>query len=261
MPALASESTFERTLAVNGRVDLTITTGAGNIHITRGTDNQVHILGRVKTDWDGSEERARQVADHPPIEQIGNIIRIGVHQGNLHNIHIDYEIQAPQNSFLTVASGSGDITVDSVGDDAKISTGSGNVHAVGLHEGFKVNSGSGDIYAEQTGMGDVNVRTGSGNIELRNLHGGLEAAAGSGNIKASGTPAMQWRLHTGSGDVELWTGSAPLTLDASTGSGNVHCDRSLASQSGDRSHHLAGDLNGGGPLVHISTGSGDIRVH
>ena len=36
LPALASEANFERNLNVNGRVELSISTGSGNIHLTKG---------------------------------------------------------------------------------------------------------------------------------------------------------------------------------------------------------------------------------
>ena len=124
LPALASEATFERTLAASGRVELSVSTGSGNIHITHGAGNQVHVFGRVKSNWGGNEERVKEIAAHPPIEQTGNIIRIGAHHENLHNISIDYEIQAPENAFLDAGSGSGNIDVDGVGENAKISTGS-----------------------------------------------------------------------------------------------------------------------------------------
>jgi DUF4097 and DUF4098 domain-containing protein YvlB len=176
--ALASEATFERTLTVSGQVQLSVATGSGNIHLTRGAGNQVHIFGKVKAGWGVSEARVKEIAANPPIEQTGNIVRIGSHHENLHNISIDYEIQAPENALLEAGSGSGDITVDGVGENAKISTGSGNIHATGLHGGFSVSTGSGDIYAEQTGAGDVKATTGSGNMELRNLHGGLRRQNG-----------------------------------------------------------------------------------
>ena len=52
--ALASEATFERTLTVSGQVQLSVSTGSGNIHLTRGAGNQVHIFGKVKSGWGGS---------------------------------------------------------------------------------------------------------------------------------------------------------------------------------------------------------------
>jgi hypothetical protein len=261
VPALATEATFDRTLSVNGRVELSVATGSGNIHLTRGAGNQVHIFGKVRSGWGANDEQVPQIAAHPPIEQTGNIVRIGVRHENLRNISIDYEIQAPENAFLDAGAGSGNITVDGVGQNAKLSTGSGNIHATGLNGGFTANTGSGNIYAEQTGVGDVKAQTGSGSVELRNLHGGLRAGAGSGNIKVGGTPSSDWKLETGSGSVELWFGSAGLTLDASTGSGSIHSDRDVATHGESNRHHLSGTLNGGGPTVRIETGSGSIRIH
>jgi DUF4097 and DUF4098 domain-containing protein YvlB len=267
IPALAAEATFERTLSVSGRVELSVSTGSGNIHITRSTGNQIHIWGKVKQSGFGlilipapTEERIREIAAHPPIEQTGSIVRIGHHE-NMHNISIDYEIQAPENAFLDAGSGSGDITVDGVGENAKIHTGSGNIHATSLHGGFKVDTGSGNIYADQAGQGDVSAETGSGNIELRNLHGGLRAHTGSGNIKAAGTPSTDWKLGTGSGNIDFAAGGAAFTLDASTGSGGIHTDMEMLTQGSSNHHHVSGKVNGGGPTVRIETGSGDIRVH
>lgn len=262
LPALASEASFDRTLNVNGRVELSISTGAGNIHLTRGSSNQIHIVGHVKSGWgENNDARVRDIAAHPPIEQTGNIIRIGAHHENLRNISIDYEIQAPADSFLEAGSGSGNITIEGVGDNAKLSTGSGDIHATGLHNGFTANTGSGNIYIEQTGQGDVRAQTGSGNIELRDLRGGLRAGTGSGDIKVTGTPTMDWKLETGSGSIEFWPGPGGFTLDASTGSGGVHLDHEIAVQGEITHHHVTGKVNGGGPTVRIETGSGGVHIH
>ena len=261
VPALATEQTFERTLSVNGRVELSVATGSGNIHITQGSGSQIHIFGRVKSSWGGNDEKVRDIAAHPPIEQTGNIVRIGVRHENLHNISIDYEIQAPAESFLDAGSGSGNVVDDGVGENAKLNTGSGNIQATGLRGNFTVATGSGNIYAEQISAGDVKAETGSGNIEVKNIKGSLRAETGSGGIKASGAPTAPWHLQTGSGGVELWVGDAPVTLDAESGSGSIHTDREMLTQGSTDRHHVTGKLNGGGPTVRVETGSGDIRVH
>jgi DUF4097 and DUF4098 domain-containing protein YvlB len=261
IPALANEATFERNLTVNGHVELTVSTGSGHIHITKGSGDRVHIYGHVKSNWGGSEEKVREIAANPPIDQTGNIIRIGQRHENYHNISIDYDIEAPANSFLEANSGSGDIQDDGVGENAKLSTGSGSIHAVGLQNGFAANTGSGSIYVEQTGQGDVKVQTGSGSIELKNIRGSLRAGTGSGSIKATGTPTSDWKLETGSGSIEFWAGNAAFDLDASTGSGSVHTDQEMAVQGSLDKHHIMGKVRGGGPTVRMQTGSGDIRVH
>ncbi len=260
-PALASEATFERSLTVNGRVELSVSTGSGNIKLIHGSSGQVHILGHVRSGWGGSDEQVKQIAANPPIEQTGNIIRIGAHHQTLHNVSIDYEIEAPADAYLDAETGSGNVDDDNVGENAKLNTGSGNIHATGLHGGFQLETGSGSIYAEQIGQGDVKASTGSGNIELRNLHGGLKADTGSGSIKLGGAPTASWRIETGSGSVDYWAGDAALTLDAETGSGSIHTDHEIATQGESDRHHLTGKLNGGGPTVRIETGSGNIRIH
>lgn len=262
LPALASEATFERTLKVSGHVDLSVSTGSGSIRISRGSGSEVHVIGHVKSSWGENSDRVREIAANPPIEQTGNIIRIGQRHENYHNISIEYEIQAPEDALLDAGSGSGNIDDDGVGENAKISTGSGNIHATGLRGGFKVETGSGDILAEEAGgEGDVKAQTGSGTIELKGIHGGLRAGTGSGDIKVNGSPTADWKLETGSGSVEMWPGGDGFTLDASTGSGSVHTDQEMTVQGSFDRHHITGKVHGGGPLVRVETGSGDIRVH
>jgi hypothetical protein len=261
IPALATEQTFERNISVNGRVELSVATGSGNIHLTRGSGSQLHIVGHVHSNWGGSDEKVREIASNPPIEQTGNIVRIGMRHENLHNISIDYEVEAPADAYLEAGSGSGNVTDDGVGANAKLNTGSGNIHATGLQGGFTVNTGSGDVYVEGTSTGDVKAETGSGNIELKNVNGGLHAQTGSGDIKASGSASSEWKLGTGSGSIELWPGSAGLTLDASTGSGKITSDREMTVQGSFDRHHMTGKINGGGSTVRVETGSGDIRIH
>jgi hypothetical protein len=262
LPAFASEANFDRTLQVSGSVTLHISTGSGYIHIRPGSDSKVHISGHVHSNgWDGNADRVRQIADNPPIAQTGDIIRVGLEHENLHNISIDYEIEAPAKTFLSASSGSGDVTDEGVGVDARLNTGSGTIHATGLQQSFTVETGSGDIYAEQVGSGDVKANTGSGTIELKNVSGGLKAQTGSGDIKLSGAPRADWKVTTGSGTVEIWPSQASFTLEASTGSGDIKTDREMVVQGSFERHHITGKVNGGGPLVRVETGSGDIRIH
>jgi hypothetical protein len=61
--------------------------------------------------------------------------------------------------------------------------------------------------------------------------------------------------------VTVNSGGAHFTLDASTGSGSVHSDPPLTTHGSLDRHHVQGDINGGGPTVRVSTGSGDVRIH
>jgi len=257
------EFSFDRTLSASAAVQLAVSTGSGNIQLTRGSGNQVHIHGHIHVNHEGNEEKAREIAANPPIEQSGDVIRVGQHQDRVqwHGISIDYQIEAPAGTLLTANSGSGDIVDEGVGQNAKLQTGSGDIRATGLEGPFKVMTGSGNIVAEQTGQGDVIADTGSGDIELKDIHGGFHGQTGSGDIKATGTPSAAWTLQTGSGTIELWTGNAPATLDASTGSGEVTTEHEMTVQGSFDHHHIRGNLNGGGPTIRVQTGSGEIHIH
>ena len=108
--ALAAERSFDRTLSVNGPVTLHVSTGSGYVHVSAGADNQVHIVGHVKSNnswWGGSSDDAvAQVASNPPINQAGNIISVGDDHGDwARHVTIDYEIMTPTNTMLVAESG------------------------------------------------------------------------------------------------------------------------------------------------------------
>ena len=180
---------------------------------------------------------------------------------NLHNISISYVIEAPADTTLLAETGSGNITDTGVGQNPKLETGSGNISATGLQGGFKIETGSGSIAIENAGEGDAKAETGSGTINVKGVHGSLIAETGSGTIVAAGTPSAAWKLEAGSGNIELTTGDAPLTLDASTGSGTITTDSAMTMETSSDKRHVRGKINGGGPEVRVETGSGNIRIH
>jgi beta-lactamase regulating signal transducer with metallopeptidase domain len=252
---------FDRTLSVNGEAQLIVSTGSGDIRLVPSSSGQIHIHGVIHRHHEASEEEVRGIAANPPIEQAGNAVRVGLHEEHWHGISIDYQIEAPAGTLLGANSGSGNIVDEGVGKNAKLETGSGDIEAERLEGPFQVKTGSGNITAEEVGEGDAKAETGSGDITIKGVHGGLHAQTGSGDIKVTGTPSSSWTLETGSGNVEFWGNNAPMTLDASTGSGEVTTDHEMLVRGSLSHQHITGSLNGGGPAVRMQTGSGDIHVH
>jgi len=266
---LAADGTFDKILHVSGSVQLTVATGSGYVHVSPGSDSEVHIIGHVHANrWNGwgdgggtPEDRVKQVVSNPPIEQSGNIITVGKHT-NYHNISIDYDITTPKGSNLEASSGSGDLRLTDIGGPLKANTGSGSIEATGLSGRVDLETGSGDIRADMHAAPDVKAQTGSGGIRLRGVTGGLYAETGSGDIDVEGQPGTNWKLETGSGSITLDTGGrAKFSLDATTGSGSVHSDPPISTHGSLERHHISGDINGGGPTVRVETGSGDVRIH
>jgi hypothetical protein len=282
--ALAAERSFDRMLTVNGPVMLHVSSGSGYIHVSSGSDNQVHIVGRVKNSnswWGGSSDDAvSRVASNPPINQAGNIIRVGEGSDDfMRHVSIDYEITTPANTMLTAESGLGDlqlsnlngtvrartgsgsIRADKLGAGSRLETGSGSIEATQLMGSTTLQAGSGDVRAEFASAGDVVAGTGSGSIKLANVQGAMKAETGSGSLEISGQPTSPWKLETGSGDITMQvSGDAGFTVDAQTGSGDVRTSLPLTVRGPLNKHHVTGTVNGGGPTIKAETGSGDVRI-
>jgi Putative adhesin len=294
LPALAADDTFDRTLSVNGTVTLSVTTASGSIHVNSGSADKVRVVGHVKANsgWfgGGAADAVAKVVAAPPIDQAGNIIRIGSlrDESPYRDVTIDYEITVPQSALLTAESssggiqlsnlsgtvkaeaGSGSIDATALGPGSVLETGSGSIDVTGLAGSTTLSTGSGHIRAQISSPGDVTAATGSGGISLSNVQGALNAEAGSGGIDISGQPTSPWKIKTGSGSITLSVGKAHFNLDAETSSGTVRSDLPVGVQGSDTQgpgirgasdkRHLSGPVNGGGPTVKAQTGSGSIRI-
>lgn len=263
--ALASDGTFDKTLSVNGSVQLEVSTGSGYVHVTPGSDNQVHIVGHVHSNhgWMGSSEDAvKQVTGNPPIQQSGNTIKVGqMHESWFNHVSIDYDITAPKNTHLKAESGSGDLKAVSMSGGNRLETGSGSINGEDLGGDSYLQTGSGDIRVNFSSSGNVNAGAGSGSIRLTGIHGSLKAETGSGDVSIAGQPIDMWKIEAGSGSIDLNLGGSKFTLDAETGSGSIHTDQPISMQGSLEKHHITGNVNGGGPTVKVETGSGSIRIH
>jgi len=287
LPATASiQGSFQRTFQVNGPVDLEAFTHSGDITVRSGAAGTVSVIGRIHVSdrWfnGGKKAEVEQLEKNPPLRQSGNSIRIDY--VNVHDISIDYEITAPAETTvhtrtgsgdqrleglrgnMDLESGSGDMRLRDLTGEIRTRTGSGNVESVKISGPFSAHAGSGDIRLEESGVGDVNVHTGSGNITLNGVNGALHAEAGSGDITVGGIEAGAWEVRTGSGNVGLRLPSqAAFDLDLSTSSGTIVVDEPVTTtvqgrvQESRRS--ISGKVRGGGPMIQVHTGSGDISIH
>ena len=264
--ALASDGTFDKMLNVSGNVQLEIATGSGYVHVTPGSDNQVHIIGHVHANhgWmsGSSEDAVKKVTDNPPIQQSGNTIHVGqMHDSWYNHVSIDYDVTAPKNTNLKAESGSGDLKAVSIAGGSRLETGSGSINADDLGGDTYLQTGSGDIKVNFSSGGNVTAGAGSGCIRLTGVKGGLKAETGSGDVSIAGQPLQAWKVEAGSGSIDLNLGGSKFTLDAETGSGSIHTDQAISMQGSLEKHHIIGNVNGGGPTVKVETGSGSVRIH
>jgi Putative adhesin len=217
---------FERTLQVNGHVDLQVETGSGSVEVHRGASNQVHVIGRISAnEWFGgnAEERVKKLESNPPIQQSGNDIRIGhIDDPELkHNISISYEITVPENTQLRSSSGSGTQTISDISGPLEANTGSGELKVSNIGAGVRAHTGSGSIDADGI-RGNLYARTGSGSIHATNVAGGFDGQTGSGHLTLEQSAPGSVHAETGSGGLELR--NVKGSLQAQAGSGDVHVE-------------------------------------
>ncbi|MGA8621724.1 MAG: DUF4097 family beta strand repeat-containing protein [Candidatus Sulfotelmatobacter sp.] len=289
--ASTPQGTFEKTFQVSGPVDLEVQTHSGDITVRSGASGSVVVRGKiyVSEHWmilpgvgfGGRKEGVSEIEQNPPLRQDGNNIHIDY--VNARDISVSYEITVPADTTIRTRSGSGDQTIEGthgkadlqsgsgdmrltqISGEIRVQTGSGNVRARQISGPVRGGAGSGDIEVEETANGDIDLHTGSGNITARGIQGGFRADAGSGDITAEGTMASAWEIRTGSGNVRIrLPADAAFDANLSTSSGtlDVEAPITMTVQGRVQETHksIMGKVRGGGPMLTLRTGSGDIHI-
>ena len=283
--ASSFQGQFERTLQVSGPVNLEVLTRSGDVTVRAGSGGSVFIRGKIHVGdhWlmGGREADVHQIEQNPPIHQEGNSIRI--EYVNMRNISVDYEISVPADTTIRTRSGSGDQTIEGTrgnvdtqtgsGDvrlanltgELQLQTGSGNIRARHVSGAVRGGTGSGDVEIEEASAGNIDLHTGSGNITARGVQGEFRGETGSGDVTAEGTQTGSWEIHTGSGNVHVrLPANAAFDADISTSSGTVDVgepiEMTVQGRVGDTHKQIRGKVHGGGPLLRVRTGSGDIHI-
>jgi hypothetical protein len=132
LAAAQREGSFDRTLNVNGAVDLNVETGSGRIEVHPGDTSSVRIHGVVRDHDDffrGADARIQEIVANPPISQSGNSIRISMPQDDWvrRHVSISYELVVPQQTRLRAHTGSGSESVEGIHGPVELETGSGSV--------------------------------------------------------------------------------------------------------------------------------------
>ena len=251
----AQEGSFDRTLKVTGPADLEVTTGSGGIKVNRGSDGQVAIHATIRASdhgWFSGDvsDRIKAIENNPPIEQNGNVIRVGhfFDSERSRNISISYDILVPADVRLHSHTGSGSIRVDGINGPVEATTGSGGINVDDVGSDVRLQTGSGSIVVNNV-AGAVRAHTGSGSIDGDRI-GGASTVNTSARFQGKALPlASSGSTALGRTYLDLETGSGSIRLreiagelKARTGSGYIEAQ---GQQTGD---------------WELSTGSGGIKV-
>lgn len=175
----------------------------------------------------------------------------------------------------------GDITAGEVGGSLKASTAGGAIHIAQAGSSLSLNTAGGAIdvgsargmVTAESASGAIRIgaangvqcETGGGGIRLSNVTGALHATTSVGNViaqlLAGGQPADSF-LITGLGDITVFVPSnlrIRVLAQIESGGRIVSDFPGVKSRTGER-QVAEGDINGGGPLLRLSSASGTIYI-
>ncbi len=227
---------------VIARVD----TNDASIEVTQGVSRTVSV--KVISDGMSIGNTGVRVTDHQDADKIDLQVHvpnewgfhIGMHRG------VQVQVQVPPQSALDLHSGDGHIALTGVSGQAKLDSGDGHISVQNFNGSLRGHTGDGHMTIDGVFTG-IDLRTGDGHIDL--------------TIRPGSKMNDGWLVHTSDGSVE-----ARLPQDfaaeiyAHTGDGHITLDVPLTVSGSLERSRIRGKLNGGGPLLEISTGDGSIHV-
>ncbi len=229
---------------IAGKVDAN--TGGGNIHLDQ-------ISGPIAVASGGGQIDIGNVGSDVAVSTGGGNIHIGSAAGR-----------------VVASSGGGDLHVGS-GKLMSLETGGGSINVDKCDGQLKAETGGGTINLSKI-EGPAVIETGGGGIKVTGISKGLRAETGSGPIIATLTGGKNFtdsRLETSVGDIIVYVPDGlgvtiRAAVEVARGDGirsdfpELKITRS-ENNIGPREVFAEGNLNGGGPVLHVHTATGNIK--
>jgi hypothetical protein len=195
-----------------------------------------------------------------------NGVRSGNRSGRFwrnRRMSVDVTVNVPRGVRVHAGTGNGEVSVDGIGGEARISTGNGRMRITNVSGEVEASSGNGEVTIDRS-TGPVSVSSGNGDISVRATRGPISATSGNGDIEVE---MDELRLD---GDMEFTTGNGSVRvsvpdgfngeLNADTGNGHFVTDFPMTLQGRFREGHVRGTIGNGGRRVRMSSGNGRLEL-
>lgn len=257
---------------IDFEVHVPLKTAVVRLETQGGAVSANNIAGRVEATTGGGNIQ---------LDQIGGGISVSSGGGGIDIGRVGSDVQANTGAGnIRVTSAGGKVTATSGGGNLNIgaakvmtlSTGAGSINVTKCDGGVKAETGGGTIDLDDVG-GPSQIETKGGKIKVGVIHGGLRAETGSGPIFATLAPGVKGftdsRLETTVGDIIVYVPEGlgvtiRAAVDTARGDGIRSEFRELKivrpkENFGAREMYAEGNLNGGGPVLHVHTATGNIE--
>lgn len=180
-----------------------------------------------------------------------------------HRERAELVVELPRGVNLRATTGTGEVSVEGATGGVGVRTGNGAVRVGPGAAEVDVSTGNGRVEVERA-QGPVRVATGSGRVRAATARGPVNVSTGNGGIDArmdDVAPGAAMSFRSGNGAVRLVVPQdLSARFEATTGNGEVKLDLPLRLSGGVRRGTVRGTLGGGGPLLSIRTGNGDVSL-
>jgi len=242
----ASADEWNKSYQVGNNPSLRVDTNDASIEVSRGVSNT--IAAHIVADGYSVGNSGVRVTER----QEGDKVELQVHVPNQWGIHfsmhqgVHVTVQVPPQTALDLHSGDGHILVNGTSGQAKLDTGDGHISV-------------------QNFSGSLTGHTGDGHMSIDGVFTNLDLRTGDGHIDLGVRPGSKmnggWLIHTSDGRVEAkLPEDLSCELYAHTGDGHIQLDLPVTVSGSIERTRVRGKLNGGGPLLEITTGDGSIRI-
>ena len=286
------ERVIEKTFTVQPGGTLHVDTQGGEIRVSPSSDNVVKVTARERIRANSESEADDLLKDLTlRIEQSGNEVTasakyerqsIGFHFGSWPPVNVDFIVSVPASFSADVHTSGGGITIGDLNGKVNARTSGGGIKlgklggevdartsggSVSLDEsrGAATLHTSGGSIAVGRVDGPAELSTSGGGIKIDSVQGAVQAHTSGGSVRAgiAGPLKNDCVLSTSGGSVKVNVDkAAAFNLDASTNGGDVDAEGiTITMTKSNRSRSkLAGNVNGGGPLLKLRSSGGDIVV-
>ncbi len=216
------------------------------------------------------------------LDRIAGIIAVSSGGGNIDIGKVGSDVQASTGGgSIRLVSAAGHVIAKSGGGNLHIGwakvmtlqTAGGSIRVIKCDGKIKAETGGGNIEMNDI-AGTAEIETAGGSIHVGPVQGGVRAQTGAGGIlaklAAGGAPFTDSKLDTQMGDIVVYVPEglgmnvhAAVEAARSYGIRSEFGELKITSPTrnlGPREFYAEGRLNGGGPVLHVHTTTGNIEI-
>jgi hypothetical protein len=158
----------------------------------------------------------------------------------------------------------GSVSVSGCKGGVDVKTSGGGVSLGDIEGDTSAQTSGGSISAKKLN-GKAVVKTSGGGIEVADIKGNIEAGTSGGSITAtiSEQPSGDCRFYTSGGGINVSLAeTVAVEVDAKTTGGRVVTELPVTTtvRGEQKSNHLQGKVNGGGPALQLHTSGGNVHL-